>query len=490
MKNKGFLRSMAVLSQPISFGALLLLLLNDFLFKKLWPSWLTGKLSDFAWLFLAPIVLAALIAWLPPFNKGNREKLLGILSFGIIGCGFALVKTVPVARDALLAFWQRVAGFPIAVVDDPTDLIALAALLLSGLLWFRQKPVLSRAPALAREPSRGWLVLPLLALLTIADAAAPDYGISCLALQNGSIQARGAYFYSAYASSDGGISWQEAQVTQNSGCPASVKAGEPIAVNGQALLFRFTAGSSIEKSTDGGQTWTVDFKFTGNPQAQAAYYEKVSQGSPMVLPGPLDAVVDPATGNVIFAMGQEGVLIYLANGTWQWVSVGPYQHVEFSQQIQPMAVLLGGEIVLAVCLIFELINTWMVSRIRRRLRIIQAILVWILWGISVFVFSPALMNGYAAIISSAFLLLIAVLVIPFGIENLVFLIRRSPKRLLLVVLDALIGGVLFLLPYILWGLNAIPSYYLAAVFAVILGIVVCMLGFLPIRRSRSELINP
>jgi hypothetical protein len=478
MKNKAFLRSMAVLSQPISFGALLLLLLNDFLFKKLWPSWLTGKLSDFAWLFLAPIVLTALIAWLPPFR--NREKLAGMLSFGTTGCGYVLVKTIPAARDGLLMLWQRGTGFPIAVMVDPTDLIALAALVISGALWFWQKPVYSRAP------SRGWLALPLLALLTVADAAAPDYGIKCLALQNGSLQATSTY--STYVSSDGGISWQDSEISGSYDCPASAKEGELIALNGQTLMLRFTAGSSIEKSTDGGQTWQVDFKLNGSQPAQVAYYEKVRGGSLIVLPGPLDAVVDPATGNVVFAMGHEGVLVRLANGTWQWVSVGSYSHVEFSRQIQPMLVLLSGEIVLAIFLSFELINTWMVRRRRWKLRIIQAILVWLLWGISVLVFSPALTNGYAAIVSSALLLLIAVAVIPFSIENLVFLARRSPKRLFQVVLSAVAAGVLFLLPYVLWGLNAIPSYYLAAAFALILGIVICVLGYLVIGRSRPEFI--
>jgi hypothetical protein len=482
MKNQAFFRSMSVLSQPISFGALLLLLLNDFLFKKLWPSWLTGKLSDFAWLFLAPLVLAALIAWLPPFSKGNREKLAGLISFGITGCGYALVKTIPAVRDGLLMFWQRFAGFSIAVVVDPTDLIALLALVISGVLWLRQKPVL------ASTPSRGWLALPLLALLTVADAAAPDYGISCLALQNGSLQATSTY--ATYVSSDGGISWQDSEISGRYDCPTSARVGEPILLNGQNLRLRFFMGSSIEMSTDGGQTWQVDFNIQGSNQAQVAYYQKVHTGNAVIVPGPVDAVVDPTTGNAIFAMGHEGVLVRLADGTWQWVTVGVYHHVEFSRQIQPLVVLLGGEILSAVFLSFGLINTWIVRRRRWKLRILHVILVWLVWGISVLVFPPALTNSYPALISSALLLLIAIAVIPFGIENLVFLARRSPKRLIQVLLYALGGGVLFLLPYILWGLNAIPSYTLAAGFALIMNIAVCLLGYFSIHRSHPDFINP
>jgi hypothetical protein len=482
MNNKVFLRSMGILSQPVTFGALLLLFLNDFLFKKLWPSWLTGKLSDFAWLFLAPIVLAALIAWLPLFSDRKREKLVGILSFGITGCGYALVKTIPAARDGLLVLWQRAAGFPIAVLVDPTDLIALAALVVSGVVWFRQKPVLAKAP------SRGWLALPLLALLTVADAAAPDYGVNCLVLQNGSLQA--ASTYSTYISSDGGISWQDSEIGGRFDCPSSAQEGKPIALDGQALLLRFTPGSSIEQSTDGGQTWQVEFKLSGNHQAQDAYYLKVSEGSPIVTSGPLDAVLDPATRNVIFAMGHEGVLVRLTNGTWQWVPVGQYRHIEFARQLQPMAVLLGGEIGLAVCLSFGLINTWMLRWRKWKMRIVQAVLAWLLWIISALVFSPALTHSYTATISSILLFFIALAVISFGIENLVFLARRLTSRLVQVLLYALGGGVLFLLPYILWGLNGIPSYTQAAGFSLIMGTTVCVLGDFFIYTSHPDLINP
>ena len=48
---------------------LILLLLNDFIFKEMYGNWLTGKLSDFTGLFIFPLFWTAL------FPK-NKNKIL------------------------------------------------------------------------------------------------------------------------------------------------------------------------------------------------------------------------------------------------------------------------------------------------------------------------------------------------------------------------------------------------------------------------------
>src|SRR5438046_3051622 len=55
--------SLSALARPISLAAIALLLLNDHVLKPLWPSFITGKLSDFAGLYFTPyVVLAGLLA--------------------------------------------------------------------------------------------------------------------------------------------------------------------------------------------------------------------------------------------------------------------------------------------------------------------------------------------------------------------------------------------------------------------------------------------
>ena len=44
----------SALTHPATVAAVVVLLLNDALFKSLWPdSWVTGKLSDLAWVVFA-----------------------------------------------------------------------------------------------------------------------------------------------------------------------------------------------------------------------------------------------------------------------------------------------------------------------------------------------------------------------------------------------------------------------------------------------------
>jgi hypothetical protein len=113
-----------VFAHPLWVGSLLLLLVNDHLLKgaRVLPGWLTGKLSDVAGLFMAPALLAA---------------LLGVRSRG----GFARVHVGLGVFFAALKLWAPAArgfegamgwlGVPARVVVDPTDLLALPALLAS-----------------------------------------------------------------------------------------------------------------------------------------------------------------------------------------------------------------------------------------------------------------------------------------------------------------------------------------------------------------------
>ena len=55
----------SALTHPLTIGALLTLLLNDLALKSLWPDhWVTGKLSDLAWVVFSPPLLAFLLSYL------------------------------------------------------------------------------------------------------------------------------------------------------------------------------------------------------------------------------------------------------------------------------------------------------------------------------------------------------------------------------------------------------------------------------------------
>ena len=108
-------------AHPGYWGALALLLVNDHVWKGagLLPAVLTGKLSDFAGMVVAPPLLALLL------GAGNRAAR--VLAVALVGVGLALIKLWPEAARALE---QALAILHVRsrIWLDPTDLVALAVL--------------------------------------------------------------------------------------------------------------------------------------------------------------------------------------------------------------------------------------------------------------------------------------------------------------------------------------------------------------------------
>jgi hypothetical protein len=68
--------------------AVFVLLLNDHLFKQVWPGFVTGKLSDVAGLVVAPPLVALVLA--------RRADLGGVLGTGVL---FVLVKATDAGAE-------------------------------------------------------------------------------------------------------------------------------------------------------------------------------------------------------------------------------------------------------------------------------------------------------------------------------------------------------------------------------------------------------
>lgn len=139
-----------VLLHPVPLLAISVLLFNDHVLKQAFPGFVTGKLSDFAGLVFFPLLLVA--AWSAagsavgrPGIGGHRSLLVVTLATGVVFAAVNLVGSVADVYEAVLGLLQWLAGLPLATItgvplpspgrveltQDPTDLIALPALLLA-----------------------------------------------------------------------------------------------------------------------------------------------------------------------------------------------------------------------------------------------------------------------------------------------------------------------------------------------------------------------
>lgn len=467
-----FRRALLSLSHPLSIGAIVLLLINDHVWRKVAPSWFTGKIGDVAWLVFAPFLLAALLAWLWP----KREDLVG--RWSIIGTGliFALAKTLPEVHSLTIRLLGAVVGAPIGLRRDPSDLITLPALLISAWIW--------RQSAFGVSTRRGWLMLTLGAFATMANVGpSTDIGVRCLVDMGSQVAAivwRSDNVLEVYLSADGGLTWQLGQ-PNDATCSDPYRPSRrpdpqsPLIVNdpaNPAIQYRVRAGVSVERSADGGQTWQIDFNL-GGEEARIRALDDV-----FYLPvGPFDALVHAATGQVVVAMGKEGLLVRATSGAWQWVSIGPYAVAELTSLDRIMA-LLSGELRLAL-----IIGVWLfVTVIRdRRGAKWSGFFVVLAWGVILLLSLILKPNdqGWRTYLIGV-VLPATYITGAIGVVMAIWQVRIAwPVRRRAVGIAALIavaGAIGFALPFVLWTQGVIAFYGVAWAVALMWSIIFVLAG--------------
>ena len=105
-----------------------LLVLNDHVFKAAMPSWATGKLSDFTGLYFFPYLLAAALS-LVLDRIGWPARRTGTLAFALTAGLFSAAKATPWGNALVVDLLMRALAVRVSIVPDPTDLVALFALL-------------------------------------------------------------------------------------------------------------------------------------------------------------------------------------------------------------------------------------------------------------------------------------------------------------------------------------------------------------------------
>lgn len=95
------LRSAAALTHPVTLAALATLLVNDVVFKAAWPdAWLTGKLSDLAWVVFASPLLAFALS---PMARGALgERVVFAAAYVGLPLLYAAFNTFAAVHDPII----------------------------------------------------------------------------------------------------------------------------------------------------------------------------------------------------------------------------------------------------------------------------------------------------------------------------------------------------------------------------------------------------
>lgn len=117
-----------IISSYWFLGALFLLLLNDFILKQTFHNWFTGKLSDFAGLFMFPLFLSIF------FPKSIKHILVATALF------FIYWKSS--FSTNFIEFFNDLSSYQIARVVDYTDLLALTVLPFAYLIYDKRNELL------------------------------------------------------------------------------------------------------------------------------------------------------------------------------------------------------------------------------------------------------------------------------------------------------------------------------------------------------------
>ena len=155
------------LVHPVVLAALAVLALNDQVLKAAWPGFVTGKLSDIAGLFVAPLALQAaweVASWAVGRWRGPSSMALAVWIV-VVGFAFAAIQVWEPATDAYrwglgAAQWPfraLAAGLagapaphiaPVTAVADAEDLAALPAL---AVTWWLGRRRIEEARLPARD---------------------------------------------------------------------------------------------------------------------------------------------------------------------------------------------------------------------------------------------------------------------------------------------------------------------------------------------------
>ena len=319
-------RAESALTHPATVAALGVLLLNDLLFKALWPqAWLTGKLSDLAWLVFALPLLAFLLSFAARGNL-RAQRLAFFAAYVGLPILYAAFNTFEPVHDLIMR-GISLAGGAAGSPRDATDSLVIP------LAWAAALWVWRRRSAAAGAMRLRWAVLVAgVAALASVASSYPEtlYGVSGVGVsEDGETVASVSRIPDSYThrSPDGGMTWSSAGGwlwhSGLKGQTVSTPSGV-YELDGPGVVLMREGGRpdqiaySTEYLRQDGNMWVqrVATERLDNPREIASH--------------PLAIAYDDRSGNIVLALGIQGVVVGTPDGKWTNVAVGQFEPTDFS----------------------------------------------------------------------------------------------------------------------------------------------------------------
>ena len=298
-------RCESALTHPATIAAICALLLNDLMFKSLWPdAWATGKMSDLAWVVFAPPLLAFLLSFA---TRGNARAQRAAFVTAYIGLPmlYAAFNTFEPVHDAITRGLSLASGRASGGPLDSTDSLVIP-LGMAAALWVWRRPSAGSHMLRARA---ALLVASLASLASVASTPPEtELGITCVGFDDdGALVPQG----DIRAYGEDHIACEQSVETQRG--IYTIEGSDVVRTIGGRKEVAYSAAYLRER---------------GNMNLQARATRNLE--GRQITTRPHSIAYDEWTGNVAVAMGLQGIVVGTSDGRWTQEAVGRYTPTDFS----------------------------------------------------------------------------------------------------------------------------------------------------------------
>ena len=314
-------RCAASLTHPVTLFAVLVLLLNDLVFKALWSNpWTTGKLSDLAWVIFASPLLVTLLS---PVAGGGaaRQRVAFLAAYIGLPVLYAAFNTIQSLHDWIMGGFGLLtngsAGSPLDVTDSLVIPFGLAVALW---VW--------RHSGEGRGSLRTRLTLIAVGVAVFATIATSepyiDYGITDIVLDTEGTLLVAAGHGTVHSSTDGGMTWSCCKYATK-----DVVFKDSNVVRTPRGTYRIRGRDLVLILSDDSHevVYSIPHWNDGNVWVQSKSMDLLDR---RLTQDPYGLIFHELSGNIIVAAGVQGVIVGTPEEKWNPVPIGGYRLANFS----------------------------------------------------------------------------------------------------------------------------------------------------------------